>query len=705
MRIARTLLVALGLVGGLAATPALAGPSVTLESGHAVAGSDAEALFDGRTIRPWIVAEEGEAPIAFSLDFGRERWLASVRIFPGHGLNPGTFAQYARPARVRLTWDGGERVVELADKRERQAIDLGPLAVARSLTITVETVKGDVGAGVAIGEIELVERRDPIVAVPALKERIDRQVALLGGADDARADRAQAYFVRFGEQAALSLVRVVATGTSPLRERALGALVAIGGDDALAVVRELVARGGDDRERALAALDASPRLAGVDAVLRPLIDGDDAVLARRALGLLARSGVAVARDVLAADLASGDPARVDAAIAAVRGLSAASALSLTRQLLGSDDSEVRAAGLLALAPVAAEDAEALALLVGATSAGDAATRLAAVRALGAVTTAAGRAALEELMGSEDLDVASAAAESMVRQGPVGVARVAELQEKLAPALLVRAIDALPRDGSRESDDLLVQCLAAGVWTTFYGRAMTELDRRGDAGVAAVIRWVDARPGDARAMRTFLMDRAARAVAPATAFLKRLTVGGPHRDYLDAQVLMLALLRDSGDPQVDTDVVLATWRTSATAANVHRAAFDTLTHVGPRDVVAPIVVRALDDTDPEIRRLAFAAAGRYQLVEALPRVKREIDATRPAAWDPGVVTAYGALGGSDAITKLRHNYPLASYETRVAILDAAWQSGLPAGIELLVDAMSGNDRKVRQVARALLVRTR
>ncbi|MCB9736958.1 MAG: hypothetical protein H6745_30620 [Deltaproteobacteria bacterium] len=704
MRSIRNILAALGLVA-LAAPAALAGTSVTLESGHDAAGTDADALFDGRTVRPWILTQDGDAPVAFSLDFGRERWLASVRIFPGHGMNPRTFAQYARPARVRLTWDGGERVVELADKRERQTIDMGSLAVARTLTVTIEAVAGDPADGVAIGEIELVERHDPAAGAPALKERIERQLGLLGGADDERADRAQAYFVRFGEQAAPSLARAVASSTSPLRERALATLVAIGGDDALAVVRELVARGGEERERAFAALDAYPRLAGVESVLRPLVEGPDPVLARRALDLLARSGAPVAREILATAIASGDPARVDDAIRAAGDLSPASARLLAERLLASKDTEVQAAGLLALAPVAAADADALALIVRSTTARDATTRLAATRALGDVKTAAGRAALEALMESEDLEVASAAAESMVRQGPVGIARVAELQEKLRPALLVRALDALHRDASRESEDLLVQCLAAGVWTTFYGRAMGELDRRGDAGVAAVIRWLGERPGDARAMRSFLMDRAARAVVPATALLKRLTVGGPHRDYLDAQVLMLALLRESGDPHVDVDVVLATYRTSVTAANVHRAAFDALTHVASRDEVAPLVVKALDDNDPEIRRLAFAAAGRYQLVEALPRVKREIDATRPANWDPGVVTAYGALGGEEAITLLRHNYPLASYETRVAILDAAWQSGLPAGIELLVDAMSSNDRKVRQVARALLVRPR
>jgi len=677
--------------------------SLTLSAGEALDGTELELLVDGRTGRAFLAAPAGDAPVVITAHFDRARWLARVRLDVGDTRSNRTWSRHARPAVITLAWDGGERRFEVEDSRSRQTLELGRLALTTRLVLTVHEVHGDASDGVAIAELGFGDHWDPVQTNPDLFRRIERQVLALGSSDPGLEARARHYLGRFGEQAAPSLTRAVAEGEEPLATRALEVLFDVGGAWALDVAADLFASGHQGVERALAALELHPALSGVEPMLVSLLAADDAGLARRALVVLARGGTAVGVEQVAAALADRDEAQAQAGQLAFASLPPASARALAQRLLASGDAQSIGAAFGALAAIAQADRATLSFIVEGARAADRTTRLAAITALGRVPLAASRAALEELLASDESATARRAVEALVAHGEGGVRRLAELRDSLPQPLVAHAVEAMHASPTTAATDFLVRALAGGVWTPWYGRASWALGRRGEEGVQAVIDWLWERPGDVRAMRQFLVDNGHLASAPASAFLRRL-LGGIHRDHIDAQVLLLELIRDAGARGgADFDVVLETYRRASSAIHVRRAAFDALAHLGRRDTLAPLILEALEDPDTTLRRLAFHAVARHRVEAALPVVERAIADTRPGVWDPGVVTAYGTIGGPEALAILRRNYALASHVTRLAILDVAWRSGTPAGFELLVDATSSPDREVRRVAQALLVR--
>jgi len=678
---------------------ATAPPPIVATASASLPGEGPERLVDDNAGRPWIAPFDPASPPSVTLDLGAVRWIGQLRFIPGHARSNATFAQYARPARLRVAWDTGERVFDLHDRRGRQTLELGRLVVTERLTLTVESVYGDAREGVAIADVALVERHDPSSSKIEIYQRMQR--FLLALADDAAYEHAQRYLVRFGDKAAVPLVRLVAKATPTVRLRALETLLDLGGDEAQATVADLLASHRTDLQLALSVLSLRPA-PGHEEALLALVGHADPSVSLASQRALARAGTSRARQSLVAALRGPAGAARDAAAEALGSANAETALDIARTLMADKPGTSRAAVLAALGPVARREPSVLAFLVGvARQSASPDDRVAALGVLAKVPAPETRALLIELMRRSEPRVARAAIRAFYAQDPDAEAFVSAQMDNLRPAVVEEAV-VLSRD--RDSDAatmMLVRALSSGVWEPWYGHAAELLARRGEAGVGAVVTWLVDHPRDERVVRHFLVDHP-RLAAPAAA--AALPLIRKSRAHTDAKLLLFEILRDSGNP-VGVEIARSIYLDPTAEATVRRAAFDALANVGEGPDVEELVLTALDDEDPAIRRIAYLAAGRHHIDAALPRVQREIARTRPDQWSPGVVTAYGDLGGESAIGVLKRHYPVAPQSTRLAILAAAWRSGSVEGIALLIDATSSPDRETRRRAIALLEQPR
>lgn len=677
----------------LAQTP----PPITATASASLPDAGAERLVDGFAGRPWIAPVDPAAPPIVTLDLGVERWVWQVRFIPGHARTTQTFEQYARPARIRVAWDGGERVFELRDRRARQALDLGHLAVTSRLELTIEDTFGPAQNGVAIGDIILVDRRDPTGSKMDIYQRMARYLEALS--DDAEYARAQRYLVKFGEKAITPLARLVAGHDAKVARRALEALVDLG-DDAQQLVTELLA---SHRDHALMALDVlrTRPLRGFDETLLALTRAEDPAVVRAAYHALAATGSPPALEAVAAGLSGEAGVTRDAAANALGSLPSEAALDVVRRLLGDRDPAIRERALAALGPVAEQDPMALAFLVEQARTGKDQAQVSALEVLARVPAPETRALLTELMRKGKPRVARAAVRAFLALDAEGESYLSAHMDELRPAAVELAV-ALARDRkTAASTEFLVRALASGVWEPWYGHAAELLAMRHEEGVGAVVRWLVDHPRDERIVRHFLADQAPLAAAAAAEVLGQVRRS---RSHTEVKLLLLEVLRDGGR-QIGADIALAYYVDTALEVQVRRAGFDALTSVGRGPQVEGLVMAGLDSQDAEIRRIAYMAVSKHHLEEALPRVQREISGTRPDEWSPGVVTAYGDLGGELAMETLREHYPVAPQSTRHAIMETAWRSGSVRGIELLVDAVSSHDRDTRRFALALLEQQR
>jgi|GEM_PF-3348619 len=694
------LTLALTLCAGLSgAAVAAAPPPITVTANASLPGEEADRLVDGRAGRPWIapVGEGHEAPQA-TLDLGEVRWIRTLRFIPGHAQNSQTFDQYARPSRIRVRWDSGERVFELRDRRAHQNLALGHLVVTERLEITIEATYGPADHGVAIADLTLIDRRDPSGLHVDLYQRMSRYLDAL--ADDAEYERAQRYLVRFGEKAATPLARRVAGRDAKVAARALTALLDLGGDTADEVSAELLASNKDHVMMALSALRERP-LRGLDDTLGALAESEDPEIVRAAYHALAATGSDRARAAVTAGLAAPAGLQRDAATAALASLPSADALGVVRGFLDDRDPAARDRALIALAPVAAKDATALAFMVDLAQNGGERLQVAALNVLARVPVPETRALLEHLLRKGKPRVSRAAVRAFLALDPEGEAYLSANMDEIRPAAITYAV-ALTRDRHTDaSTQFLVRALASGVWEPWYAHAAELLARRRETGVGAVVRWLVEHPRDERIVRHFLADQAPLAAAAAADVLNQVRRS---RAHTEVKLLLLEVLRDGRDA-VGAQVAREYYADTALEVQVRRLAFDALTSVSSGPEMERMVMSALDAEDPEIRRIAYMAVSRHRLESALPRVEREIDGTRPDEWSPGVVMAYGDLGGETAMENLREHYPVAPQSTRHAILDTAWRSGSVQGIKLLVDAVSSQDRDTRRYAIALLEQQR
>lgn len=693
-------LAALLLVAGstLAASDATALPArvQAVDASATVGDHGPEHLFDGNSYRPWIAPFTPSAPPSLEVTFDRARWIHQVRFTPGHAGSNRTFEAHARPARVRVSWDGGARTFELDDRRHRHALDLGHLVTSTRLSVTVEAVHGPVDVGVAITDLFILDHRAPEAANPQAYQRFQRY--LLALADERDCDDAQRHLRRFGDKASPALAYLVATTDGPLRLRALESLVAVGDAIASSVVGDLLAGDPPATMLALTVLIAQP-LDGFADRLLALASGPDDTLARPAFRALARAGGPVAHDAITAAIV--DPARWDRGAAALGELPPSEALATATALLDHSEAGVRERALAGLAPIARSSADALALIVGVARGGSERDRVAAIGVLAQVPGDATRELLVEVMRTARPRVARAATAAFLAQTPDGERFIAASIDSLRPAVVEHAVELMRDRHSVAATDLLVRALASGVWEPWYAHAAELLGLRGEPGVSAVVHHLVDHPRDERIVRHFLVDHARLAPAAAVAVLERVRRS---RAHTAAKALLLEILRDSGDPR-GAPIAHAMYTDTTTEGSVRRVAFETLTAVGSGPEIQALILASLNSDDPHIRRVAYAAAGRHRIEAALPQVRREITGTRPAEWTPGVVAAFGDLGGPNAIALLKRHYPVAPQSTRLAILDAAWRSGSTEGIELLVDAMTSTDRETSRVARALLERHR
>jgi hypothetical protein len=370
--------------------------STTSSSGE----GEAERLTDGRMGSAWVAGPGRGAGEEITLRFQATRYLARLDIHPGMGRDNRTFASYARPTRLRVTWPGGAQVLELADARRTQTFELFPLARTDALSIVVEAVAGPVEAGVAISEIMAYEPVDLLGMDQNLREQISTLVSSLG--DRSRSAEAGERLVELGVAAVPWVSDLARQADADSGGPALRVLFRLDPARARDVSLELLRTGAPTQTAivlsALGGMDARGLESALLHTAREL-DQSDPSVAAAAIDALASTGDTRVLTMLARGLASEEPSLVNVAVTRLPAFGPAGREIATR-LLANPSELTRRAALVTLAGFPGDDLAVTAIAPFAYAESQT-TALAAIRSLGRLRGDRARAELAKLAHAKD----------------------------------------------------------------------------------------------------------------------------------------------------------------------------------------------------------------------------------------------------------------------------------------------------------------
>ncbi len=689
------------LTGALPAGPALAGELRPVEPREIVASASSErdadapaaALVDGRLGRPWISAR-GEANPSVTLRFPTTRYVTALRVLPGHGADNGAFKQHARPARVRVTWDGGEASFALEDRRVAQDVPLGRLARASALTLTVEAIHGSARQGVALSEIQVFEPDDVLQAAPELRREIDADVEALAGANhEAAARRLQSH----GAPAVPALVDAVARDSGPRARAALGVLLGFEGPTGSVVLRDqLLAK---DPARLSLALDVMEARATNDALAPALAEAarqappEHAVRATAQLCRTTPSPAAALRLLEAA--APGSAALGAPCLGAAAG---EAGLKAALRLAALGTVEARLAAARALGGHAA-DPRALEALIALTERADQATRLTALDGLARATAPEATARLAHIARSVDAPTREAAVTALLSHGQAAVPHVRSVLDAEDPIAARALFRAMGDHADPRWRDLLVASVLRTPRGAWYEDAAFALTRRDNAGAAALLDGLARAPGD-----TYAATEALALIAPRVARLAaaRLLDLPPARSHDTLREALLDVVRRAGDATTAPLVVAAYER--APSLRLRLRVVETLGHLN-HPAALDFLERALVGEDRRLVTAALVARARLGDARLTPQLLAELRGQRPEAWSVRTIEALGLLRAGEAVDVFRAGFDLATGSAKLAILKACERMGTADAIALLTEAAVSREPMVSRAAGRLLVASR
>lgn len=685
-------LLATGLVAH--ATPAQAVPAQPIPAVRVTASSEgtpADRATDGKSYRPWLSAPRTGPSEWIELGFDGTRYVTAIKLFPGHAGDNNTFREHARPARVLITYDGGEERFDLPDKRGSQMLNLRALARTRTLRVTIEQLHGKATRGVAIAELTALEPRDILGLDPQLRTRIEAALTDLAIPD--RAKQASAQLVRFGRPTVpwlLDRVRQGAPGWRP----ALDALLQLGGSEALAVVTDLVAQqeAPTRRDEALRALASHP-IPGLE---------DLALTAARSAGGAADSALvyltarhhepALALVVAAAE--HGRHAVIQAASEHLAGFGTPGREVIVRWS-GDRNAGLREAAVMALAGLRVLDEPARQQLRKALTDSAEGVQLAAIQAVRQAAFLAD-SELAEAANLGSRAVREAAIAALVARGPAAREAFERILHGRRHVAAREALVALGKTPSQSARALLVDEVLSKTRHPWYDDALAALAAHGEAGARALLGRITAKPETAGDAEAYL-----KSAAPIAADLagKVLASLGPDR-HLDE--LKLALLKTLARARAaaHASAVIAVVDDGGTSKRVRTAALETLGSL-PGATSRDALFARLDKLDSALAAVALRSSARLGDRRLLPRLLTELRDQRPEHWSPGAVDAIALLSARDAVDIFSSGFPLAPYRTRLAILDACKKIGSKAAMKLLVDASVSREPAIARAARKLL----
>lgn len=680
----------------------------------------AQHLHDGRDWSAWGSAPHDRRGAWVRLEFGRVEYLSRLVFVPGDARNRTSFEGCARPAKITLSTEQGSHTVDLKDKRWRQEIPLDPPLRGRALQIDIDGVhgRGNV-AGVCLSELKLYIPRAILDALPAVAREVEK--ALNDLEDEDRFQGALVRLRRIGGPALPALLRRLDPDRPQLAVKLLKALASLHDRHAIPAIEALYAQGSDElRHHALLTLTALGSAEHLQALVEAYEGSADPQRRREMLQALAQSGHrsalplliealegepgplqhiaaehlarfgAAAAPVVERLLASPKPHQRAAAAQALGDLDHPEALSLLQRLLGDVDGLVQGAALRSLAHRAPD--QALEQAEYGVNSQFADVRSASAYTLGRLRPEAGFDALEAMLNDQATSVRIAAVRALAGYGPRGRPLLQQVARRSGDSLLsIAAAEAIAKQPVAEAE---LASLLDAWFPAVHEIAIAALQARGLAGSEAIIQ-------AATGAHPELRQRALQAV-------DLTEPGAPERLLVYAgtappEALPDVLERLAASKRPEAASVALQILQSTPAPEVRQAAMVVLGDCGADHLVAPALIKGVEDDDPAVRLAAVQSIGRRRLVAGAEALEHTLTVEVPRPQKVATYQALGRLGMRRSLQPLidtyRRTFLGAPYDPplRAEIVAAIGEIGGTESLEVLIDAAIAREKVVRMAA--------
>lgn len=677
------------------------------------------AAIDGVQWSAWGEGSLGDGSgESIRVDLGGTRYLTRIGIVNGNARDFKQWRTHGRAKVVSLRFRGVERAATLADKQEMQMIELGAPIETDFVEIVIKRVYPGATDPTCFSEIALFEPTNVLELRPGIKEKIEAGIRDLRNPE--RVDIGARTLAEVGAPALPWLVGLKGERSPETRRTVAKVLGQTGSPAAAGVLTEMYAAS-PERPVRFAILEALKDLRTTEAVpfLLTVAEGEDTVLARKAL--LAMEGLGDSRTlkVFLRAVLHGDEEKAGIAIRHIEGFGDA-AIKALRPYLKNKSGKVRARAVWAIGRASGE--RAYGTLMKFIQRGEPVIVMAALRGLGETRTPEAFDILAANIDHEENDIRAAVTGALGNFATKASAQLLEtrIRTDKDPGVLKEAWRALTvagrpgvatlkrfvESGTPEQQEEAFKRLivtpgspALAALIDLMGdrrrdlrkRAIAALKERSDGGEKAIVRALGHEDSAVRFAVARYLASLGKRVVPAL-----LPVAISSEDPA-LRVAALRVLGEVGDRRGVTAVQKGMRDKNV---QVRRAAVQAAARL-PTRRYGDTLIALLDDPDDDVRLGAIEAlgAGKYKGASATL-------AERLKAGDRNsirIIWALGEIRDPKTVTVLAAQYKSREAFTRQKAVEALGKIGGSRALTVLMEAMVDEDRSVRRKAEAALSR--
>jgi hypothetical protein len=662
----------------------------SIVASSSIEGHGADRVRDGRTSTAWISAAGEGVGATLTLTYTSPRHIAWLTLGPGHGADSERYAAHARPARLTVSWEGGEQRFDIADQRGLQDLPIRGFVRVTTLTLRVESLQGPADAGVAISEVAAYEPYEIISVKSRRRAKMTDAVEALRREET---PKAVAAVVALGPRIVPWLVAEIARGERLSGVRAFKALQALDrkrawrlayntlekGEASAAVVAAVYVGDGRAKDLADAVYGAYERLSGEARA--------------EVLGALASLGDSRALKILVQGVRSGDAALTKLAGAHLSAYGDDALFEIVA-LAGEPDPQARKRAVHVL--VALGGAPALQALSDLANGPDASAGADVIKVLGASKGPVARAALVLLASEPAGSIRDAALEALVEAGDGGLGELITYGAQAGPAVNARVSDALGRSDAPEVLTALVEGVLTADLEDANAALQSALAKQGNVGVRAVLKVIVAAPERAPSAEAFLLRTYTRSAGVLAGALS----GLPKRPALDSVRVVILKVLEHAQYIRAADAVATVYREAGENQALRLAALRTAA-VLPGDATKAVAREALASSDKALAEAGLEAAIKLGDTEAGSILVERLELDATDTWSEASIEALARLKTEAAITLFRRGMPTASKSLKLTMLRAAKRIGGKAATRFLVEISMSGEPEVSTSASQLL----
>ena len=646
----------------------------------------------GLAYRPWISAAGRGTSEWLDVQFHSTRYITKLRFAPGHQGSTRSFKKYARPAKVKVTWSGGEHVFDIQDRRSSQELRMPRLARSSRFRLKIQAIHGSPKEGVAIGTIVFLEPRDIVKVDPKLRAAIEKDIKALS--DPATREDAQARLVAHGRPAVPWLLGAVRRNDESALA-ALLSLVAIGGPDATRILNELLTSGDPVRTRmAVLALTKHP-VEGLEKVLLGVAKKETGAASALAVAYLLGRTHAEALSMVDGALKEYIPEVVEAVQKHLANYEA-KGYAVAKALASSERVNARIAGAGALGHFPIEAAQSMPLFEKLVRDPDEDVQLASIASLLLLKTPSSRKLLRLALGDARRSVQETIIRSLVKGRRDELKTLQVLLHHGHPNLARRILRGLARQKRPAVRELLINEVLTADRRLWYSQVLDQFKHYGTEGISALLERIQEKPKHAGKARDFLTLVATKA-APLAA--EKLTTLDVDLELEPVQHVLLHTLKEAADAK-HAPVVIQLFQKGSTPLRMRKVALETLGYLQSQKV-RDFVLSEIEKQEADISGVAIRAAARLGDRRAIPKMLAILEGRHARTWNPLTIEGLGIFGAKEAVPMWQRNWGMTSLKAKIAILHACKRIRSREAIRILMDASVTADGIIRRTALSLL----